>query len=255
MEYHVRLHLTTAAIVIALGCAVSLITSTVVAARAYRSRAAQIAQQGQTITVKGSTRQRIRSDRAAWSIQVRGDGKTLPEAFAVLDAGIKQVRRFLGENGFSEPEIGLAAIATEIKYAHDEKGAPTNEIEGYGLSRRFSISTPDVQRVEQSAGRVTELIQDGVLVMSGAPEYYFTGLAQLRIDLMAAASADARARADRIAQSTGCRLDALRDAQMGVLQVTRPDSTEIADVGRYDTSTIEKDVLAVVTATFGIAAN
>jgi hypothetical protein len=69
---------------------------------------------------------------------------------------------------------------------------------------------------------------------------------------MAAASADARARAEKIAHSTGCKLGVLRDAQMGVLQVTRPDSTETSDYGMYDTSTIEKDVQAVVTATFRI---
>lgn len=253
MEYHVRLHLTTAAIVLALGAAVSLVTSTVVAARAYQARGREARRREQTITVKGSTRQRIESDRALWNITVRGEAASLPEAFRVLDEGTRRVERFLREAGFPDPEVGLGAIETDAHHARDERGQPTHQVVAYTLSRCFFISTGDVRRVEQSAGRVTGLLQEGVHVASSAPEYVYTGLPQLRIELMAAASADARARAARIAASTGCRLGELRDARMGVLQVTRPDSTDVADYGLYDTATIAKDVVAVVTASFGIA--
>lgn len=255
MDYHVRLHLTTAAIVVTLGATVSLITSTVVAARAYSGRAEQTARQMQTISVKGSTRQRIQSDRAVWLISVTGDGQTLKDAFAVLDTGVGRVREFLVQMGFSGPEIGLAAIETDTHYARDSKGNTTQEVSGYTLSQQFSVTTADVQRVSQSAGRVTELIQEGVHVVSCAPQYYFTQLPQLKVDLMAAASADARSRAERIAESTGSKLGELRDARMGVLQITRPHSTEVSDWGIYDTTTIAKDVRAVVTAMFGIQAD
>ena len=254
MDYHVRLHVTTAAIVVALGVVVSAITSTVVVARAYTQRGREANHRGQTITVKGSTRERIQSDRAVWVIRVRGEGRALPDAFAVLERGVTRVQQFLKGSGFEAPEIGLGSIDTETQYARDAKGEPTHEVVAYALQRSFVVSTGQVQRVEQCAGRVTELLQEGVLVASKAPAYYFTKLPQLKIDLMASASGDARARADKIAASTGCKLGELRDAQMGVLQITRPDSTEVADYGLYDTSTIDKDVNAVVTATFGIDA-
>ncbi len=253
MEYHVRLHLTTVALVVTLGFAVSLVTSAIVGARAYEVRGNQAVRQSQTITVKGSTRQRIESDRAVWRIGVRGEGQTLPEAFGVLDTGVQRVQAYLKQAGFGDAEIGLGAIDTQTQYGRDDKGNVTHEVVGYSLSRSFVVTTNAVRRIQQSAGRVTELIQEGVLVVSQAPAYYYTQLAALKIELMAAASADARARADRIAGSTGCRLGVLRDAQMGVLQVTAPDSTDVADYGLYDTSTIVKDVSAVVTTTFGIA--
>jgi hypothetical protein len=255
LEHHIRLHLTTVAIVVSLGIAVSVITSTAVAARAYQARSKDVVRQNQTITVKGSTRERLQSDRAVWNIGVRGEGKTPQAAFAVLDAAVQRVQQFLKQAGFQDAEIGVCAIDTETQHGQDAKGKPTHEIVGYALTRGFVITTGDVQRVQQSAGRVTELLQDGVLVTSKAPAYYYTKLAQLKIDLLAAASADARARADKIAAATGCRLGTLRDAQMGVLQITRPDSTEVADYGLYDTTTIDKDVTAVVTVTFGIRAD
>jgi uncharacterized protein len=254
MEYHVRLHLASAAIVITLGIVVSLITSTAIASRAYRDRGRQATQDQQTITVKGSTRQRIVSDSAVWTIAVSGRGKTLPDAYEALAAGSGRVRSFLHDAGFSDAEIGEAAIDTSTHYNRDPEGNLTREVAEYTLERRFIVTTPDVQRVHQSAGRVTELIREGVLVNSRAPDYYYSDLAQLRVDLMAAASADARARAEQIASNTGCRLGVLRSAHMGVIQITEPLSTEVSGYGLYDTSTIEKDVRAVVTATFGIDA-
>ncbi|MEW6253814.1 MAG: SIMPL domain-containing protein, partial [Planctomycetota bacterium] len=195
---------------------------------------------------------RIRSDRAAWRIGVRGEGKTLADAFGALESGVQRVQAFLKQAGFADAEIGLAAISTEEQRKRDEKGQPLPEVIGYELNRTFSVATGDVDRVHQSAGRVTELIRDGVLVTSRPPAYYYTELPKLRIELMSAASADAKTRAEKIAASTGCRLGTLRDASMGVLQVTEPDSTETSDYGMYDTETIVKDVTAVVTATFGV---
>ena len=252
MDQHIRLHATTLAIVVTAGFAVSFVTSTVVAARAFTARSTQDLDARRTIDVKGSTRQRIRSDRAVWRITVSGNGPTLQQAFTVIDTGVQRVGRFLRDMGFGDGEIGLAAIDTCEHYVRDADGNATREIAEYTLDRRFIVTTTDVDRVNRTAGLVTQLIEEGVHVISFAPEYYFTQLAQLKIDLMAAASADAYARAERIASSTGATLGELRDAQMGVLQITQPHSTEVSSYGIYDTSTIDKDVRAVVSATFGI---
>jgi uncharacterized protein len=39
---------------------------------------------------------------------------------------------------------------------------------------------------------------------------------------------------------------------VGVFQVTSPNSTQVSDYGEYDTSTLEKDVTAVVNVTFSL---
>lgn len=253
MQYDIRLHFAHAGLYLAVGIAASLITSTVIAARAYENRGEQDARQEQTITVKGSTRIPVVSDRAVWRVHVQGKGKTLPAAFEDLADGVQRVKRFLADEAFSEEEVELAAISTSTHYERDSKGRETNEVLEFTLSRQFTVTTGAVERVSRSAGRVTELIKEGVYVISGTPEYYYTKLPDLRVELMAAASEDARRRAERIAASTGCALGELRDARMGVLQVTEPNSTEVSSWGMYETHTIAKDVRGVVTATFGIA--
>jgi uncharacterized protein len=252
MEYHVRLNLVTTAVIVVLGIAVSLITSTVVASRAYKVRGEQLTRSEETIVVKGAARKRIRSDRAVWQIRVEGDNRQLQDAFKVLDSGIQRVRAFLEQHKFAPEEIGLGAIETTVYYTHDAKGQETREVASYTLARTFFVTTPDVNRVQQAAGQVTQLIQEGVLVISQPPAYYYSDPAVLKVELMGAASKDARARAEEISRSAGCVLGQVRAAQMGVLQITQPLSTEVSGAGIYDTSTIDKDAQAVVTVTFQI---
>ena len=69
MEYRIHLNLATPAAIVMLGVAVSIITSTIVAARAYRSRGEQLTRTDQTIVVKGSARRRSPGTPAAASAQ------------------------------------------------------------------------------------------------------------------------------------------------------------------------------------------
>ncbi len=50
--------------------------------------------------------------------------------------------------------------------------------------------------------------------------------------------------------ASGARLGSLRSVDVGVFQVTAPNSTDVSDEGDYDTSTFRKDVTAVVNVTF-----
>ncbi len=240
------------AFVLAAGLAGGMIFSTLLASRAYADRGAQVERREDAITVKGSTRQRIRSDKANWCIRVQGEAKTLKESYDALAEGVRRTREYLIKRGFVDHEIGLGSIATATYFARDKEGHETREVSGFSLSRHFFIATPDVNRVNKSAGEVTELIEDGVILVSFPPEYHYSKIADLKVDLLGLASKDARSRADCIAQNAGCTVAEVRRANMGVLQITRPDSTEVSDSGVYDSTSIEKDVTAVVTLTFGL---
>ncbi|MCZ6572965.1 MAG: SIMPL domain-containing protein [Planctomycetota bacterium] len=254
MEYKIRIDLLRSAGIIILGVAVSLVVSTAVAARAYRGRFEDQTRVAQTLDVKGLARKRIRSDVAVWQIVVKGEGAALRDAYDVLDRGMESVLAFLRKREFAEDAIRTGAIGTETHYARDDRGRETRKVESYSLSRTLTVTTGALERVAAAAGKVTELIKQDVLVVSQPPEYYYTRIADLKIELMGLASRDARARAEEIARNAGCTVGEVRAAHMGVLQVTRPHSTEVRSYGIYDTGTIDKDVRAVVTVTFGVQA-
>lgn len=252
MEHRVRINLLGTAIVLAVGIAVSAITSTVVAGRAITGHARAQAKARQDIAVKGSARVRVTSDIGVWSIGVSSEHTDLVSAFALLETSVDAVNAFLATKGFTPGEVALSPIDTQQFFERDSDGNLTRTVSGYGLIRNFTITTTDVDKVARSASEVTELLRDGVRVRSSAPEFTYTKLGDLRVQILGEAAKDARARAEEIVSNSGGRLGPIRDAQMGVMQVTQPNSTDVASYGLYDTSTIEKDVRAVVTVTFGV---
>ncbi len=240
------------AIVLSAGGAGGMIASAALASRAYQAKFDHAKRTDQTLVVTGSARKRIRSDLAIWNIRVSGSGADLKAAFQVLKDGYDAIAKFLEKSGFAANEIATSAIDTEITYARDRKGNPTNEISAYTLRRSFTITTGRVDAVARPAAEVTELIQNGISVVSAAPEYHYTKLGELKIEMIGEASKDARARPEQIVANAGCVISEVRTARVGVLQITQPESTDVSDSGINDTSTINKDVRSVVSLTLGL---
>lgn len=252
MEHSVRIHWIGLVATVVIGVGLSVIVSTAMATRAYHARIKQIEREDQFVTVKGSARVPLRADTAVWSIQVTGRGATQREAFGVLDRGVTRTIAFLVGQGFAPSEITLSPIDTEEHPVFDERGRATMRVQGYTLTRTVGITTGEVDRVHRAASAVTELLQEGISVISRRPEYTSTRLAEARVGIVGLASADARARAEEIAAKAGAVVAEVRHAQQGVMQVTTPSSTEVAGYGIYDTSTIDKEVSIVMTITFGL---
>lgn len=252
MEHRLRINLLSTAIVLGSALVVSVVTSAVVASRAYRSRAEIVTRAEQQLTVKGYARQSTRSDLGVWEIKVIGEGESLRDAFETLEVGVDRIHQFLVERGFTSEEIALEAIKTNTHYLRDDAGAATRDVAGYTLERRLVVTSAQVEQISAAASEVTQLIRDNVPVRSFAPAYTFSKVGDLKVDLLGAAAADARRRAENIAAKSGCAVAAVRNARQGVIQITRPNSTDVASYGIYDTSTIAKDISVVVTVTFGI---
>jgi hypothetical protein len=120
----------------------------------------------------------------------------------------------------------------------------------YHVSQTLNVSTREIDVVEGVATRVGELIANGVDVSAQPIEYISTELTQAKLDALRAATDDARKRAEVLVTGLGGKLGTMRSSSLGVYQITPRDSTEVSDYGINDTSTRDKDVYAVVTATF-----
>lgn len=247
-----RVHILSAVLVVCLSTGGSFVMSTWVASRAYLKRGEQQEKSVRTLDVTGSAKRAISSDLAIWSIRVAGEGKTLEEAFQKMSSSGDRVREFLSQRGFAPDTVRPGPIRTETHYRKDEKGNPTREITSYELTRDFDVRTPDVHLVETSAGEVTELIRTGAHLISFSPEFVYTKLADLKIEMIGEATRNARERAEKIAVNSGCHIGAVKDARAGVLQITRPWSTEVSSGGSNDSSSIDKDVSSVVHLTLVI---
>ncbi|MEN9234370.1 MAG: SIMPL domain-containing protein, partial [Gloeomargarita sp. DG02_1_bins_92] len=122
----------------------------------------------------------------------------------------------------------------------------------YRLTQRVKISSSDVDKIAALVNRANDLINEGIPMIADAPQYLYTDLAKLRVEMVAEAVQDAQKRAQSIAKATGSRIGRVRNVDTGVFQITSRFSTDVSDYGIYDTSSKEKDITAVVSVSFGL---
>lgn len=205
------------------------------------------------ITVTGSAKKRITSDLVIWSAGVSSQAAQLSDAYKQLSDNIPRIKQYLIEKGVPDAQMTVSSITTTTLKRRDADGNETAEITGYSLTQSIEVRSNDVQKISQVAREATELINQGILVESKAPQFYYTAIGDLKIEMLGEAAKDAKERASRIASSTGNSIGSVRSAKMGVLQITAADSTDVSDYGVYDTSTIEKDMTAVVNVSFAVS--
>lgn len=206
----------------------------------------------EAITVTGSAKRRITSDLVVWSAGITQQSPQLAEAYRGLADNIPRIKQYLLSKGIPENQMTVSSISSVTLKGRDSDGNETNEITGYSLSQSIEVRSNDVQRIAQIAREATELINQGILIESAAPKYYYTAIGDLKVEMLGEAAKDAKERASKIAESTGNSIGSVRSAKMGVLQITAADSTDVSDYGVYDTSTIEKDMTAVVNVSFAV---
>lgn len=206
----------------------------------------------EAITVTGSAKKRIKSDLVVWTAGVSSQAGQLSDAYGRLSQDIPRIKEYLIGKGIPENQMTVSSITTTTLKARDADGNETSEITGYSLRQQIEVRSNDVDRIAQIAREATELINQGILVESNSPQFYYTGIGDLKVEMLGEAAKDAKMRAERIAASTGDSVGTVKSARMGVLQITAADSTDVSDYGIYDTSTIDKDMTAVVNISFAV---
>ncbi len=206
----------------------------------------------EAITVTGSAKKRITSDLVLWSAGVSSQAPQLADSYKQLSDNIPKIKQYLLSKGIPEDQMTVSSITTTTIKGKDNDGNETSEITGYLLSQQIEVRSMDVQKIAAISREATELINQGILIESSAPKYYYTKIGDLKIEMLGEAAKDAKERAERIAQSTGNSIGSVKSAKMGVLQITAADSTDVSDYGVFDTTTIEKDMTAVVNISFAV---
>src|SRR5262249_21220691 len=122
----------------------------------------------------------------------------------------------------------------------------------YKLTRSFEVRSSRVSEISALVEASQKLLAQGVPLQAQPAQYLYTKLADLRPKLLADAPSDALRRDKNPLEATGAHLGGLRGVDVSPFQVTAPNSTQVEDYGVYDTSTLKKDVTAVVNVTFAL---
>lgn len=238
----------------------ALVWSTAIAAGTWKS--VRVKPEQRTIKVTGSAKKRIVSDLIEWSATIESRAPDRTAAYKRLVEDRAQAVAFLVGQGIPKTEIQpqSATFEEEVDVIEEFKVIPGAKEpvrtekrvpKGYVTRETIVVRSKDVGRVEQASREITSLLERGVSITSDAPSYFYTRLGELKVEMLAAAAKDARARADNILSSAGgSEVKRLLDADMGIININPANSTETSHEGNNDRSSLEKDIITIVHAEF-----
>jgi hypothetical protein len=205
--------------------AISVVLSAYLLADAYRNRN----ESSDVISVTGLGSKDFTSDLIVWSGSFHKMNTDLRIAYSELDIAREVIKSYLTEKGIPQEGIIFSAIDIEQQFdsRYDENGNQLSSVfKGYRLQQNVQIESEQVEKVEEVSRNITELINSGIEFYSNKPSYYYTKLAELKIEMIAEATKDASIRAQKIAENAGGSLGELKSADMGVIQIVGQNSSD-----------------------------
>ena len=206
----------------------------------------------QTITVTGSAKKEIVSDLGILRGTLQATSSSRQNAYQVVQQQMPTILKYLEAQGFKKDQIEVFGINGYPVFEVAANGVQTQNVSHYVYSQRFEIKSNDVKKIKELSVSLSSLVEKGLDINVEAPEYLYTKIDDMKIEVQAAASKNAMERAVKIAEATGRSLGPLRNARMGVIQITPRNSNLISDYGMNDAPSIEKEITAVVSASFEI---
>lgn len=208
---------------------------------------AKIKKSSNTINVKGFASQEIIADTVKWSCKVAYNSPSLKKGYKKIKSDTETVIKFIKNKGITSENLIVSPMTNFPKYKKNENGYSTNIIDYYTFEQLIIVNSSDVKTISMLSKEALLLINDDINIQSFSPEYYISNLEEIKIELLGKATQNANLRAKQLSENSNTSISGLKSASQGVFQVTPLNSIDFAGYGTYDTTTINKEVKAVVT--------
>ena len=207
--------------------------------------------ESQVISITGSARRNVTSDLVIWRARFAVQADTLMEGQQRLKEDRAKVEAWLRLHAIQDFQLQPVKIA-DIRSRGSRDDDTTGKLIGYRISQNVEVVSDKIDQVPRIASDSTALLEQGVAFVSEQIDFIYTKAGEAKIELMAEATKDARARAEQIAAQGGRTIKELRSARMGVVQINPRYSTATSWEGNNDTSSPEKTITTTVNATFAL---
>lgn len=179
-----------------------------------------------SVTVKGLSEREVPADVVIWPIQFTAASNDLGDLYRTIDRNTGMIRSYLLEAGISQDEITMTAPAITDKSAQQwgDSSSPFR----YTAQQAVTVYSEQVSVVRSIMSGMSELGKQGI-VFSGdnyqAPtEYIFTGLNDLKPEMIEEATRAAREVAEKFASDSNSRLGKIRNASQGQFSIAARDN-------------------------------
>ncbi len=208
------------------------------------------------LTATGSASCDFEADLIVWRGSFSAYGSSTQSAYQRLKKDAEVIEDYLVENGVTDDEMvfGSISISKRYRYEYNDEGYEIGRYEdGYDLYQEICVTSNDVDKVDNISRDITQLIEANVEFNSDSPEYYYTKLNELKLQLIEEATQNAKDRIDIMAEGTGATLDKLLTANLGVFQITAQNTnSDYSYGGTFNTSSRQKTASITVKLNYSV---
>lgn len=192
------------------------------------------------VTVRGLAERDVTADLATWTISYSASSISLAEAQGKVRGDTQSIEAFFKDLGF--PAEALQPTGANVTSFTNE-GVTT-----YTVRQRLALRTTDIKRAQKAVARQFDLVARGVFLEEGSGmAYTFTKLNDIKPEMVAAATRDARASAQQFAKDSNSGVGKIRDATQGYFEIEARDG----DAGGWGSADSPyKKVRVVTTVSF-----
>lgn len=198
------------------------------------------------VEVTGYAVEKISSDLGISEVTVQAQDIDIKLAYEKLAQGRTLLKQYIDGFRFDPKDLSISPVEVREKFKINPKGFELPELDHLIVSQTFTVESPDVRKVEKMAAEAGTLLGQGINLRASSPRFVYTRLNELKIEMIGRAAANAKERAETLSKNGKFRLGNVSDVRVGVFQITPANSTEIADYGLNDTSSIEKEIKSTV---------
>ncbi|MBE5074905.1 SIMPL domain-containing protein [Erythrobacteraceae bacterium E2-1 Yellow Sea] len=196
-----------------------------------------------SVTVRGLAERDVTADLATWTISYSSSSTDLAAAQAKVQQDTKSIEQFFAGLGF--PKDALQPTGANVS-SYRDRGVTT-----YTVRQRLALRTNDIKLAQKAVARQFDLVNRGVLLEEGSGmSYTFTKLNDIKPEMVAEATKDARASAEQFAKDSGASVGAIRDATQGYFSIEGRDG-ESGGWGVSDSPYKKVRVVTTVNFTLG----
>lgn len=193
------------------------------------------------VQVKGLSEREVSADLAAWPITFSVGDNDLANLQRQIESARKTIREFLTTSGFAETEISNApSQISDAQNSESESSTQNKRAFRYTAKATVLLRTTNVMKAKAAIEASDKLVQQGIALGGGEymnkPQFLFTGLNQIKPDMIQEANRAARQAADKFAADSNARIGAIRHAVQGPFEINDVESSPDRKIVRVVTT-------------------
>jgi len=202
------------------------------------------------VTVKGIAERDVRAGLALWPLRFVATDDRLDVAQAAIARNYGEVIAFFERHGIDRGHVEIHGLEVTDVLANAYRDGPAAS--RYIIAQTLMVRSENAEIIREASQEVGELVEAGVVLSAQngpiTPTYLFTGLTDLKPEMIAEATKNARRAAEQFAADSGSRILGIRRANQGLFEILPRDRV----MGTREESQIHKTVRVVTTVEYYI---